>query len=165
MESLSQEMVWLYLENILGPWRKQQWFIQKVSGECVVVMEDVLDLYAEPYDSQLLVICFGETSTQLLADVRERPGEQSPGELSHCRPVLGRAALDPVQGTYRAGVQFRGLSSGSVVPPLRAWRTWVSISVTLWQMRAKLLPSPNSTFCSGGHRDDGTDYREYWRAT
>ena len=30
-------------------------------------MEDVLDLYAEPYDPQRPVICFDETSTQLLS--------------------------------------------------------------------------------------------------
>ena len=33
-------------------------------------MEDVLDLYAEPYDPQRPVVCFDETSTQLLADTR-----------------------------------------------------------------------------------------------
>ena len=30
-------------------------------------MEDVLDLYAEPYDPKRPVVCFDETSTQLLA--------------------------------------------------------------------------------------------------
>ena len=29
------------------------------------VLEDVLDLYAEPYDPQRPVVCFDETSTQL----------------------------------------------------------------------------------------------------
>ena len=33
-------------------------------------MEDVLDLYAEPYDPNRPVVCFDETSTQLLADTR-----------------------------------------------------------------------------------------------
>ena len=33
-------------------------------------MEDVLDWYAEPYDPQQPVVCFDETSTQLLADTR-----------------------------------------------------------------------------------------------
>ena len=33
-------------------------------------MEDVLDLYAEPYDPQRPVVCFDETSSQLLADTR-----------------------------------------------------------------------------------------------
>ena len=41
-------------------------------------MEDVLDLYAEPYDPQRPVVCFDETSTQLLSETRPplppRPG-------------------------------------------------------------------------------------------
>ena len=41
-------------------------------------MEDVLDLYAEPYDAERPVVCFDETSTQLLADVRE-PLPAQPG--------------------------------------------------------------------------------------
>ena len=41
-------------------------------------MEDVLDLYAEPYDPHRPVVCFDETSTQLLADVRE-PLPAQPG--------------------------------------------------------------------------------------
>ena len=51
VESLSYETVRLQAEkNILQPWRKQQWCIPKVGGEFVAAMEDVLDLYAEPYD-------------------------------------------------------------------------------------------------------------------
>lgn len=34
-------------------------------------MEDVLDLYAEPYDATRPVVCFDECPYQLLADVRE----------------------------------------------------------------------------------------------
>ena len=41
-------------------------------------MEDVLDLYAEPYDPARPVVCFDETSTQLLADVRP-PIPAAPG--------------------------------------------------------------------------------------
>ena len=33
-------------------------------------MEDVLELYAEPYDPERPVVCFDDSSTQLLADVR-----------------------------------------------------------------------------------------------
>ena len=43
-------------------------------------MEDVLDLYAEPYDPQRPVVCFDETSTQLLSDVRP-PLPAQPGRL------------------------------------------------------------------------------------
>ena len=42
----------------------------KVSAEFVAHMEDVLDLYAQPYDPRRPVVCFDETSTQLLADTR-----------------------------------------------------------------------------------------------
>ena len=38
----------------------------------------VLDLYAEPHDPERPVVCFDETSTQLLADVRE-PLPAKPG--------------------------------------------------------------------------------------
>ena len=43
-------------------------------------MEDVLDLYAEPYDPQRPVVCFDETATQLLADTRPRcpPSQDCP---------------------------------------------------------------------------------------
>ena len=41
-------------------------------------MEDVLDLYEEPHDPERPVVCFDETSTQLLAETRPplppRPG-------------------------------------------------------------------------------------------
>ena len=41
-----------------------------MSAEFVANMEDVLDLYEEPYDPQRPVVCFDETSTQLLAETR-----------------------------------------------------------------------------------------------
>ena len=41
-------------------------------------MEDILDLYAEPYDPQRPVVCFDETSTELLSEVRE-PLPAKPG--------------------------------------------------------------------------------------
>ena len=44
----------------------------------MAAMEDVLDLYAEPYDADRPVVCFDETSTQLLADVRQ-PLPAQPG--------------------------------------------------------------------------------------
>ena len=41
-------------------------------------MEDVLDLYAEPYDLDRPVVCFDETSRQLLGEVRP------PIAAAHC---------------------------------------------------------------------------------
>ena len=47
--------------------------------EFVAAMEDVLDLYAEPYDPDRPVVCFDETSTQLLTDTRP-PIPVQPGQ-------------------------------------------------------------------------------------
>jgi transposase len=58
-------------ENHLKPWRKEMWCIPKVDGEYVARMEDVLDLYAEAPDPQKPVICFDESPTQLIGEVRE----------------------------------------------------------------------------------------------
>ena len=41
-----------------------------MSTDFVAHMEDVLDLYAEPYDPHRPVVCFDETSTQMLSDAR-----------------------------------------------------------------------------------------------
>ncbi len=41
-----------------------------MSAGFVAHMEDVLDLYAEPHDPHRPVVCFDETSTQLLAETR-----------------------------------------------------------------------------------------------
>ena len=53
--------------------------IPKVSGEFVARMEDVLDLYEEPYDPDRPVVCFDETSKQLTADkspgIPAKPGQ------------------------------------------------------------------------------------------
>ena len=70
----------------------------------MAAMEDVLDLYAEPYDPQRPVVCFDETSTQLLADVRE-PLPAQPGrprrEDYECQRAATRnlfLACDPRRG-------------------------------------------------------------------
>jgi len=41
-----------------------------VSAEFVAAMEDVLDLYEEPYDPVRPVVCFDESPKQLIAEVR-----------------------------------------------------------------------------------------------
>ena len=41
-----------------------------MSSDFVAPREDVLDLYAEPYDPQRPVVCFDESSTQMLAHVQ-----------------------------------------------------------------------------------------------
>ena len=52
-------------------------------------MEDILDLYAEPYDPQRPVVCFDETSTQLLAETRAplpaKPGRPKREDYEYAR--------------------------------------------------------------------------------
>jgi len=80
-EELSSETVRRRLaENHLKPWRKDMWCIPKVDGEYVARMEDVLDLYAEAPNPQRPVICFDESPTQLIGEVRE-PIPAKPGQL------------------------------------------------------------------------------------
>jgi hypothetical protein len=50
-----------------------------VSAAFVAAMEDVLDLYAAPYDPQRPTVCFDETSKQLIAETRP-PLPASPGQ-------------------------------------------------------------------------------------
>lgn len=56
----------------------QEWCIPEVSAEFVAPMEDLLDLYAEPYDPARPVICFDESPKQLIGEVRE-PMPPQPG--------------------------------------------------------------------------------------
>lgn len=44
-------------------------------------MEDVLELYAEPYDPQRPVVCFDEVPTQLIAETRQ-PVPAKPGQVT-----------------------------------------------------------------------------------
>ena len=69
--SVSRETVRRRLaENDLKPWRKDMWCIPQVDGEYVARMEDVLDLYAEAPDPKRPVVCFDESPTQLIGEVR-----------------------------------------------------------------------------------------------
>ena len=52
--------------------------IPAVGAEFVARMEDVLDLYAEPHDPARPVVCFDETSKQLVAETRT-PLPMAPG--------------------------------------------------------------------------------------
>jgi DDE superfamily endonuclease len=50
---------------------KEQWCIPEVNAEYVFRMEDVLDLYNEPYDPKRPVVCFDERPYQLVEEVRQ----------------------------------------------------------------------------------------------
>ncbi|MGH7748603.1 MAG: IS630 family transposase, partial [Candidatus Dormibacteria bacterium] len=83
---LSRETVRRRLaENDLKPWRRDMWCIPKIDGAYVARMEDVLDLYAEAPDRQRPVVCFDESPTQLIGEVRlPLPAEPGKPERYDC---------------------------------------------------------------------------------
>src|SRR5579863_4473703 len=85
-DSLSGETVRRRLaENDLKPWRRDMWCIPQVDGEYVARMEDVLDLYAEAPDPKRPVVCFDESPTQLIGEVRQPiPAERGQLERYDC---------------------------------------------------------------------------------
>src|SRR5665213_2162130 len=79
-DGLSYETVRRRLaEDDLKPWRRDMWCIPHVDGTYVARMEDVLDLYAEAADPKHPVVCFDESPTQLIGEVRE-PIPAEPGQ-------------------------------------------------------------------------------------
>jgi transposase len=77
---LSRETVRRRLaENELKPWRRDMWCIPQVDGTYVARMEDVLDRYAEAPDPKRPVVCFDESPTQLIGEVRQ-PIPPKPGQ-------------------------------------------------------------------------------------
>ena len=47
------------------------WCIPQVGADFVACMEDILDLYAEPYDPKRPLVCFDEMPKQLIAETRQ----------------------------------------------------------------------------------------------
>jgi len=111
-ESLSRETVRRRLaENDLKPWRKDMWCIPQVDAEYVARMEDVLDLYAEAPDPKRPVVCFDESPTQLIGEVRE-PIPAKPGQLE------------------RFDCEYRRNGTANLFVFLDAHRPWRKVKVT-----------------------------------
>jgi hypothetical protein len=109
---LSRETVRRRLEeNDLKPWRKDMWCIPQVDGAYVARMEDVLDLYAETPDPQHPVVCFDESPTQLIGEVRQ-PIPAEPGQPE------------------RYDCEYRRNGTANLFVFLDAHRSWREVKVT-----------------------------------
>ena len=79
----------------------------------MAAMEDVLDLYAEPYDPRRPVVCFDETSTQLLGEARPplpaRPGQPRRQDYEYRREGTRNLFLtcEPLRGWRHVAVTQR----------------------------------------------------------
>jgi transposase len=111
-ETLSRETVRRRLaDNDLKPWRKDMWCIPKVDAEYVARMEDVLDLYAQDPDPQQPVVCFDESPTQLIGEVRQ-PIAAEPGQ--------------PLRYDY----EYKRNGTANLFVFLDAHRSWRKVKVT-----------------------------------
>jgi transposase len=109
---LSRETVRRRLaENDLKPWRKDMWCIPRVDGAYVARMEDVLDLYAEVPDPERPVVCFDESPTQLIGEVRA-PIPAAPGQRE------------------RYDCEYRRNGTANLFVFLDAHRPWRKVKVT-----------------------------------
>jgi transposase len=111
-QRLSRETVRRRLaENALKPWRHKMWCVPRIDGEYVARMEDVLDLYAEPPDPKRPVVCFDESPTQLIGEVRQ-PLPPRPGQVA------------------RYDYEYRRNGTANLFVALDAHRPWRKVKVT-----------------------------------
>jgi hypothetical protein len=64
----------------LKPWQRKMWCIPAADAEFVALMEIILDLYERAYDPKHPVVCFDETSKQLIEETR-LPLPAKPGQI------------------------------------------------------------------------------------
>jgi len=111
-EGLSRETVRRRLaEDDLKPWRRDMWCIPQVDGTYVARMEDVLDLYSEEADPKWPVVCFDESPTQLIGEVRQ-PIPPAPGQPE------------------RYDCEYRRNGTANLFVFLDAHRSWRHVKVT-----------------------------------
>ena len=121
-QSLSRETVRRRLaENALKPWREKMWCVPQVNGEYVARMEEVLDLYAEAPDPTRPVVCFDESSIQLIGEVREAIPPKP------CQ----REAIPPKPGQpARYDYEYRRNGTVNLFVFLDAHRPWRHVKIT-----------------------------------
>jgi hypothetical protein len=97
------------LKNELKPWLKKSWcFPKEADGDFVYHMEDVLDVYCQPYDPAVPRICMDEMGKNLVKDMYP-PEPAKPGQVARedytfekegranlfivCEPLVGKRCL------------------------------------------------------------------------
>ena len=111
-EGVSRETVRRRLsEDDLNPPRRDMWCIPQVDGIYVARMEDVLDLYVEEADPKRPMVCFDESPTQLIGEVRE-PIPAEPGQPE------------------RYDCEYRRNGTANLFVFLDAYRSWRHVKVT-----------------------------------
>jgi hypothetical protein len=101
-------------KNELKPHLSEYWCLpKKRSGEFVARMEDVLDVYQQPYDSGAPLVCMDELSKELHSDTRETipvgPGKPKRIDYEYQRNGTANVFMftEPLAGWRRALVTER----------------------------------------------------------
>ena len=97
-------------KNQLQPHRKKYWRIPpRGSAAFVACMEDVLEVYARPYDPRRPVVCMDETNKQLIGEVHEplpvEPGQPERVEHEYVRKGVAQIFLEVEPLTGRCHVE------------------------------------------------------------
>lgn len=106
-------------DNQLKPWQVRSWCIGKPSASYVAKMEDVLDVYARPYDPLRPVVCVDEKSKELRSTPRgslpaqpataEQAGQKERQDYEYARHGTCNIFLsvEPLAGRRRTRVSER----------------------------------------------------------
>jgi hypothetical protein len=100
-------------KNDVKPWQKRQYCLGRITSGFLMCMEDILDLYEQPYDPQRPQICFDERPCQLLGDERVpipmKPGKCYTYDYHYERKGVCNlfVAVEPLTGFRFAQVRTR----------------------------------------------------------
>ncbi len=107
---LGRETVRMLLKtHELKPWRQKMWCIPELNREYIERMEEVLNIYEQPYCSKDPVVCLDEKPIQLHSSTRapipvSRPGQiaKKDYEYKRCGTANVFIAVEPKSGTHLA---------------------------------------------------------------
>ncbi len=100
-------------KNELKPWRVKSWCLAKPSSHFVAKMEDVLEVYARPYNAKRPVICLDELSKQLHStphgSLALQPGQFAREDYEYTRHGTANLflAVEPLAGKRTVRVTER----------------------------------------------------------
>jgi len=119
---LNKTRIRQHLKNTLKPHLHDYWAIPaEDEGQFAYYMEDVLELYHEPYDQNCPVICFDETSKALRGHKRDSLPAQ-PGAVARIDTHYERngkrnlhLATEPLTGWVTVAITENGKTNASVL--------------------------------------------------
>ena len=105
---ISRESIRVLLhEHHLKPWLEKMWCIPKLDQQYIERMENVLDVYERPYDSNKPLVCLDEKPVALLSDKCPRQPMEKSGDVTKVDYEYLRngslnvfLAVEPKKGAY-----------------------------------------------------------------